>query len=239
MTRLQDEIQRLYLPLDDAAGVRTLVLELAAPADWDRLSKVWVGVQADLDLPAPGIAVSGTDAMQLWFSLQQPVDMAQAQAFLGGLQARYLADVAPARVRRLPASDAETPSAAQRPMPALPLLPPAQVADDHWAAFVAADLAPLFVETPWLDLPPSDDGQAGLLGGLASIVPSAWTEALRRLQPAAPAAAPRHHAADVDGDPVHFLRAVMADPAAPLALRVEAAKALLPYRAQGHPAPSR
>lgn len=235
MTRLPIELERLYLPLHDPAGVRTLVLELGAPADWDRLSKVWVGVQADLELPAPGIAVSGIDAMQLWFSLQQPVDMVRAQAFLDRLQARYLVDVAPARVRRWPASDALTSPAARRPWPPLP---PVQVADDRWAAFVAADLAPLFVETPWLDLPPSDDGQAGLLVGLASIEPSAWTEALHRLRPAAPAAAPPHHAADVDGDPVQFLRAVMADPAAPLALRVEAAKALLPYRARGPLTPS-
>lgn len=223
MTRLPSEHQRLYLPVDGAAGVRALVLELAAPADWDPLSRVWAGVQADLGLPAPAIAVSGTDALQLWFSLQEAVDAAQAQAFLGALQARYLADVAPHRVRRLPGHDGDAPAAPLWPVSSLP---PVQMAEERWSAFVAADLAPLFVDTPWLDLPPSDDGQAGLLGGLASIRPSAWREAWQQLQPAPPA--PGHPTGTVDDDdPVRFLRAVMTDPTAPLALRVEAAKALL------------
>jgi hypothetical protein len=234
MTRLLLELQRLYPGADDAAGTRALVLELGAPADWDRLSRVWAGVQADLGLPAPAIAVSGTDALQLWFSLQEPVDLAQAQAFLGTLQARYLADVAPARVRRLPAPRGDAPSA---PLHQLPPLPPVQVADGQWSAFVAADLAPLFVDTPWLDLPPGDDGQASLLGGLTSIEPSAWREAWRQLQPATPTpglatgttGTAGTAATAIDGDPARFLRAVMTDPAAPLALRVEAAKALLPY----------
>ena len=51
--------------------VRALVLELGRPADWDALLAVWQGVQADLALPAPTIAVSGTDAYQLWFSVAQ------------------------------------------------------------------------------------------------------------------------------------------------------------------------
>ena len=54
-----------------------MVLELTGPADWDVLSAVWRGVQADLELPAPAIAVSGTDGLQLWFSLEAPVPAAQ------------------------------------------------------------------------------------------------------------------------------------------------------------------
>ena len=37
-------------------------------------------VQADLALPAPAIAVTGSDGVQLWFSLVQPVQPGQAQA---------------------------------------------------------------------------------------------------------------------------------------------------------------
>ena len=73
MTRLQTELERLYLAapasLADAQGrVRALVLEAVLPASWDRLSAVWQGVQAELELPAPAIAVSGTDGVQLWFA---------------------------------------------------------------------------------------------------------------------------------------------------------------------------
>ena len=86
MNRLELELQRLYLPaapagptgngqphrLVDASGaVRALVLALARPADWAALAEVWKGVQTDLDLPAPAISVSGTDALRLWFSLAQ------------------------------------------------------------------------------------------------------------------------------------------------------------------------
>ena len=101
MNRLHTELHRLYLPpavaaaavdggsasgdspagadLVDADGqVRAMVLELARPADWATLSAVWAGVQADLHLPAPAIAASGLDGIQLWFSLAQAVPVAQA-----------------------------------------------------------------------------------------------------------------------------------------------------------------
>ena len=112
MNRLQSELQRLYLlPSSDngrltgARGeVRAMVLELARPADWDTLAQVWRGVQADLQLPAPAIAVSGTDGLQLWFSLQDAVGATRAAAFLALLRARYLQGVAPARLRAMPSA---------------------------------------------------------------------------------------------------------------------------------------
>jgi hypothetical protein len=36
-----------------------MVLELARPAEWPPLARVWQAVQAELGLPAPAIAVSG------------------------------------------------------------------------------------------------------------------------------------------------------------------------------------
>ena len=80
MNRLQRELHRLYgqkvaaiegplglgldavHPIDTPGPVRTMVLELARPANWAPLSAVWQGVQTDLDLPAPAIAVNGSDA---------------------------------------------------------------------------------------------------------------------------------------------------------------------------------
>ena len=113
MTRLQTEYQRLYLPpvasadSADAPGlmgadgrVRALVLALSRPADWDALSPLWRGVQSDLELPAPAIAVNGVDAFELWFSLAEPLPVAQAIEFLTALRAHYLRDISPERIQR-------------------------------------------------------------------------------------------------------------------------------------------
>ena len=213
MTRLKTELQRLY-PTAARDGVRTLVLEAVQPASWDRLAAVWQGVQAELGLPAPAIAVSGADAVQLWFSLQAPVAAAQGHAFLDGLRARWLADLAPAQVR-LRVGDAP-------PVPAA-------LAEERWSAFVAPDLAAVFADTPWLDVEPGEEGQATLLQGLHAIEPAAFADALARLRapaPHAPAPARAPEAADAD-DPRVFLRRVMNDESVDLALRIEAAKALL------------
>jgi hypothetical protein len=258
MNRLESELQRLYLlqvpasqhaeaeepRLIDADGrVRAMVLELARPADWAVLSKVWHGVQVDLDLPAPAIAVSGTDGYQLWFSLAQPLPAAQAWAFMEALRQRYLGDIRTHRVGLLPTVDAASPPQAvhARRVPAL------QADSGHWSAFVAPDLAPVFAEEPWLDLPPNLDGQAALLTGLASIPLAELERALALLQPAAtpalsapapPSAAVadaglgtmnlRSHSPGPWLDPKRFLLDVMNNDAVALALRIEAAKALLP-----------
>jgi hypothetical protein len=215
MTRLQTEIHRLYgAPTGDGeAAVRALVLELARPADWSRLAQVWQGVQADLGWPAPAIAVNGVDGYQLWFSLPQPLPPAEAQHLLDHLCGRYLADVTPERLRRIAGH---------------PPTIPRQVAADAWSAFVTSDLAAVFADTPWLDLPPGEDAQAELLGRLSPIA----TQDLHALlkEPAAPAApvvtvAPPPRVTDDEAR--QFLLSVMRDPAVELALRIDAAKALL------------
>ena len=131
-------------------------------------------------------------------------------------------------------------------------VPAQQASDEVWSAFVAPDLAPVFAETPWLDIPPNLDGQAELLSRLSSITPDELRHAQHLLQPpaepspagsvqtasdAAPAATAtkspvstgptEHHA-----DPQTFLLAVMNDAGVELALRIEAAKALL-HRPRG------
>lgn len=238
MNRLQSELQRLYLlppaanaaeagPLAGGQGERrALVLELARPADWEALSRVWRGVQADLQLPAPAIAVSGADGLQLWFSLQQPLDAPRAADFLARLCARYLGDIAPARLRCMPS--------ATRPAWQAPLVPAPQAGTENWSAFIAPDLAPVFADTPWLDIAPGADGQADLLARLDSIPAAALEAALATLQgptPAtiktspAPSFPPQEAGGDVD--PRRFLQRVLNDETAALALRIEAAKALL------------
>lgn len=176
--------------------VRALVLELGRPADWDALLAVWQGVQADLALPAPAIAVSGTDAYQLWFSVAQAVPVAQAAAFLEGLRLRLLADVAPHRIGMLPApapAPAPVPAASAPPAPrSLPpaLRVPAQQPNGHWSAFVTADLARIFADEPWLDLPPNELAQADLLSRMVSIPLDDFERACAQLRPSPPAPAP-------------------------------------------------
>ena len=255
MSRLSLEFRRLFLPAgvapadeasqttdmaDSQGHLRALVLELARPAHWQPLAAVWKGVQVDLHLPAPAIAVNGTDGLQLWFSVAEPLDVTSAHAFLEALRLRYLADVPQRRVALMPATRAAPEAAVVRQ--AAPV-PAPQGTSDHWSAFIAPDLAPLFDDTPWLDIPPGEDAQASLLARLESITPAQFDAALTQLRAVAATPAEATHAiagdanrperadtpAACDPDAKRFLLAVMNDTAAPLALRIEAAKAVLPY----------
>lgn len=238
--RLQTELQRLFLPhpvtdvttdlIDQNGLVRAMLLELARPADWEQLAKVWRGVQDDLALPAPAIAVSGSDGFALWFSLTEPVDCAQAHGFLQALCTRYLPELAASRLRLMPPADTTTPEQAVQAR----ILPPKQQPTGHWSAFIATDLAPIFAETPWLDSAPSNDGQAGVLSPLTSITQAAFDAALGRLD--ARVIAPQSSAVEnrpalapqtAQLSPKQFLLRTMNDDSVSLALRIEAAKALL------------
>ena len=263
MNRLPLELHRLYIPhapsadtaptdasLVDAQGqVRAMVLGLARPADWAALARVWHGVQADLGLPAPAIAVAGQDGYQLWFSLAAPLPVAQAAAFLQALRRRYLGDVQPQRVTALPA----VPGASAQAVQHARLVPAEQGDSGLWSAFVAPDLAPVFNDEPWLDSAPNLDGQASLLGRLVSIPAADFAQALARLEPAAPPALPptahpqaASAAADQPDagavradpcpapaggwrDPQRFLLDVINDDRVAMGLRIAAASALLPY----------
>ncbi|MDB5898230.1 MAG: hypothetical protein JWP41_1832 [Ramlibacter sp.] len=227
MNRLESELNRLFPPAADDGRVRTMVLELERPANWDALRRVWQGVQADLELPAPAIAVSGVDGYQLWFSLAEAVPATQADDFLGSLCRRYLAEVRPDRIAINPAHA---------------VTPPVETAPGRWSAFVTPDLAALFAEESFLDLPPGLDAQGELLSRLESIKPADWARARERLQAptverssAAPRAAPGSRPADDTQPPKTFLLQIMNDSSIDLHLRIEAAKALLPYFEDGRP----
>jgi hypothetical protein len=234
MNTLQAELRRLYHS-DDSNGpnpngeepsmitpdgcVRSMVLELARPADWTVLSTVWQGVQADLALPAPAIAVSGIDGYQLWFSLADPVSVAQAIPFLESLCRRYLSGVTPARIRILPTATHHA-----RAVPAL------QADTGLWSAFIAPDLAAIFADEPWLNVRPSPEAQANVLSRLESIKPAAFQAAMKLLSPAVgTATALTTSFPQTSPNPKHFLLEVMNDPTIAMQLRIEAAKALLPY----------
>jgi len=259
MSTLPAELNRLYLaherhiqsPHGAGSGliapdgrVRAMVLALARPADWTLLSPLWRGVQTDLELPAPAIAVSGVDAYQLWFSLAEPIAVAQAGAFLEGLCLRYLRSVAPGRLSMMPSVDAAVPGNIAHAM----LVPALQPATGRWSAFIAPDLAAIFSEEPWLDLPPNPDAQANVLSRLECTKPAAFHAALALLSPVGKTAtSPTTAITDERNDrqaqqqvspsvplgngldPKGFLLGVMGDQTIELHLRIEAAKALLPY----------
>lgn len=274
-TRFAAECRRLFdraeggaavAPALDADGrTRTLVLGLQAPADWDRLGGLWRQVQAELGWPAPAIVANGRDGLELWFALAQAVEADVAAATVQALRDRYLADLPPPRWRAWPSAPVDAVAHATR----VPARQPGD--DDRWSAFVTPDLAPLFADTPWLDLPPGDDAQAQVLAAVRAIDAEAWQrgrtllkigslEDAHRRATAASAAAPAaanavpgavsnagSNAASAleagqdaqpptgpsPSEPQAFLLSVMRDEGAPLALRVEAAKALLPYRDPG------
>jgi hypothetical protein len=263
MNRLQAELHRLYLSHDpqqgatgaDATGadanarVRAMMMELARPASWDDLAKVWRGVQGDFQLPAPSIAVSGIDGFQLWFSLSESIPVAKANAFLESLRTRYLDGIARNRIGMKPCMDRAAAGHAQHD-----LLPPVERAAGQWSAFVAPDLAKLFADEPWLDVPPGSDAQAELLSHVDSMKPEDFERALDLLgQAQAPAStqardgtvgtdrpeAGRMHASSAAAacnlNPRHFLLGIMNDPSIALHLRIEAAKALLPYSEGAQP----
>ncbi len=117
MNRLQSELHRLYLfratedadvdgqsvgLIEPVERVRAVVMELTGPPSWEVLSRVWQGVQTELDLPAPAIAVSGIDGLQLGFSLAKPIAVAQAHVLLGRLRLRFLPDIDSSRLRLMP-----------------------------------------------------------------------------------------------------------------------------------------
>lgn len=247
MSRLVAEIQRLFsLPAETAdrrGPVRHLVLALSGPADWNALAPLWRGVQTDFLWPEAAIAVNGRDAFEVWFPLAEPVPRADAAELLAMLQRRYLAGVLPERLHAWPGADANAAS---------PACPPFSAGPERWAAFVTPDLPAVFGDDPALDFEPGADAQAELLSRLRPVsaaglrtaraalglprraVPASAT--LAAPVPPAPAAPGDGHAAtpgktflpvDPWQEPRAFLQAVMNDPEAPLAHRIEAAKALL------------
>lgn len=238
--KLALELQRLFLlpggtsTLTDANGhVRVAVMGLRRAPDWAVLARVWHGVQADLALPAPGIAVSGLDEMQLWFSFATPLPAALAHAFVDGLRQRFMADVEPRRLRLWPAAE----GVVGQPLALVPALQDT----GNWSAFVAPDLAPVFGHTPWLDIEPNEEGQAQLLRVLAPVPLADFEEAMQALRapdsgavqapaPAVQLPALTEPAQSAQAQARAFLLHTMNDESVALALRIEAARALLQPR---------
>lgn len=225
MDKLDVALQRLhFLPADRATtGRRTICLAFLRATDWDFVANVWAAVQEALALPPPALSIDG-QGYRLWFSFAEPLAADTAGRFLNGLHTAYLAEI--------PASCLQfNPDDKQLPPCALP-------GDERWAAFIDPGLGSMFVTEPWLDMPPNRQQQADLLAACRPIQPAdlsrvldRWPSAVARDATPTPEASPCETSSlqRTFADPRSFLLAVMNDPQTSMALRIEAATALLPY----------
>lgn len=221
---------------DAAAGVRALAWQVRA-ADSEWVSRAWTLCQTHAALPAPAIAVDGLAGWQLWFALAQPRPVDEVQAVLRVAIRTWLRDAD----IDVSAADAQAWTFLAWPGPgdvspgaeATPPVP-RQVAPERWSAFVAPDLVPVFAESPWLDCTPGEEGQAALMNRWQPIPAEAWERLRQAAAPAVPQARAATAASMPPGeasaaDPRAFLVSVMNDPAVDMALRIEAARALLAH----------
>ena len=226
---------------------RAMVVSFARATDWEQVANLYQALQDELDLPAPGVSVSGRKGYSLWFSLAEALPLAQMQAFLAALRLKYLADIPLAHLELQP--DA---------LAIKTLAPARHNTTGKWSAFIDPSMGSMFIVEPGLEMAPILDRQAGMLAGLKSIKTANFQRALSILQAPSeldgePALTLAEAAARLptkvsrppdlaDGyrysklgegntyaDPRDFLLAVMNDSSVGVKQRIKAAKALLPY----------
>lgn len=233
---LQSGAAQVFDPLGPDGLLRAMVLGVSGPDAWGCVATLWQEVQDDLQLPAPVMAVTGADGFQLWFSLADPVPLAKAQSFLAGLRRRYLGELPDGRLTACPSASVN-------------VVPAINGSSGRWSAFIDPSMGRVLAHEPWLDIAPNPERQADLLGNFLRIDRAAFERALVQLAPPPVVTAPSVLATVQSGlpvlptmggaerlgveghfsDPQSFLLAVMNDPTASAAHRIDAAKALLPY----------
>jgi len=233
MNRLQRQFDRLFsapdasaddIELIDSDGrVKTLVITVARSRDWPIVAGLISALQETLGLPLPAVAVDGKAGFQLWLPLAEPVAPETAASFLAALRRQYLGDIADADIVLQPTTGA--PGSVHR-------IPALSAASDRWSAFVDPTMGGMFVEEGGLDFEPNPDRQADQLASISPIEPADFVSAMAALtaSEATPPALAESASVTAIGrfsEPRDFLQAVMNEPSAPLALRIEAAKALL------------
>lgn len=195
MHKLIQELIRLYLTpgtapeglaariggqsadLIDLAGPDGLVRAIVIPfrkmrtgdeaAHWTLLCDVANALQAELDLPAPAVSVSGTDGYGLWLSLATPVAPALAQEFVSLLRLAWFPDI------KVASDGAST----------LVALPPYLHPDSaKWAAFIHPGMGASFADESGLEMAPPLSGQVAFLEGLQPIDAAQFADALALLR---------------------------------------------------------
>ncbi|MGE5490596.1 MAG: TOTE conflict system archaeo-eukaryotic primase domain-containing protein [Actinomycetota bacterium] len=249
MDRLIAELQRLYFSKDQLASTavaqtlaggepvaldpvgtdgrtRAMVLGFGRAADWEAAANLFRAVQEELELPAPAISVSGQNGYEVWFSLAEAVPTEDARRFLEAMRLRYLSELSASLIQLRPGDGP------------VGLVPALHRASGKWSAFIDPSMGSMFADEPGLEMAPSLDRQADLLSGFESIKTADFKRVRDKLlSPAAATGGAGEGAGLAVGgnfaDPRSFLLAVMNDPSASPELRVEAAKALLPYFEKG------
>lgn len=196
MEKLLAELRRLYLrsgaaspdalashvrgettlsaSLTDASGQTSALLIEFHPqegdehaAHWTRLCDVANALQSELNLPAPGVSISGAQGYGLWMAFDPAVPSVQAQRFAALLRQAYFPaiDLAPASV----AAPVEVPPFLHR-------------ASGLWAAFIHPGMGASFADEAGLDMMPPLAGQAAFLETLKTISATQFAHALDKLQ---------------------------------------------------------
>lgn len=161
----------------DLAGADGMVRAIVIPfrkmrtgdeaAHWTLLCDVANALQAELDLPAPAVSVSGTDGYGLWLSLATPIAPALAQEFASLLRLSYFPDV------KVAADAAST----------LFALPPYLHPDSgKWSAFIHPGMGASFADESGLEMAPPLSGQVAFLEGLHCIDAAQFDDALALLR---------------------------------------------------------
>jgi len=236
MNRLQREFDRLFgapdasvdnIELINSDGrVKTLVVTVARSRDWPTVAGLISSLQETLGLPLPAVAVDGKAGFQLWLPLAEPVTLETAASFLAALRRQYLGDIADTDLALLPLADGP---GSVRCIPAL------SAESGRWSAFIDPTMGGMFADEGGLDFEPNPDRQADQLAGISPIEPADFAGALAVLTTREATNPAAEDSASVTAigrfsEPHEFLQAVMNEPSAPLALRIEAAKALLFHR---------
>ena len=240
--RLAAEWRRLYLLPEDClphandslsscrllsaeSTVRSLVIGFTRASDWPVLASLYENIQIEDELPAPAIAVTPR-GYQLWLSLANPVNLADARRFLMRLQAKHLTALPAGRVEFLPDVNGVF---------ELPMIPNFDPETQKWAAFIDPGMGSMFIDEPGLDIAPNPERQADLLMPVKSIssqvLQRILDEAKENIGLQAPSTiAPEQNASFPStsfSDPREFLLLVMNSSQAGLAERIAAATALL------------
>lgn len=195
MQKLLAELSRLYLPDNSTphdvlqrhvSGQSTVPVHLVTGAGqtramviafdklegdeeehWSLLCQAANAMQAELDLPAPAVSISGAHGFRLWLSLASPVPAALAQQFIALLREAYFPAIALAT------------DAATAPVELPPCL---HQGTGRWAAFINPGLGASFADEAGLEMAPPLAGQSALLEGLKSITPAQFEHAVHVLQ---------------------------------------------------------
>jgi hypothetical protein len=174
------------------------------------------GLVEDLKFPLPAIAVTPDEGPQIWISLSTPVELAKAERLISSLHVQFLDEIPDDECVVRPSLTEPTRNEVQ--------LAPIEFPEGKWSAFIDPTILSMFKEETWLGMPPNLDKQGKLLAQVEFLDPeNLWSS----LPSPGGYVAEKHHQKNTE--PMEFLLSVMRDRAQGMSIRIEAAKALLPF----------